>query len=142
MAQKVLLVDDEQDFVEVLQERLETRGMSVQTSLTPQKALDKVKEENFDAIILDLQMPDMDGLTVLKEILKDHPDMQVIILTGHATVDKGIKAMKLGALDLIEKPVDINLLIEKIKTAEANKMVIMDQKMEDTMKDLIASKGW
>ncbi|MFH1050611.1 MAG: response regulator [bacterium] len=142
MAQKVLLVDDEQDFVEVLQERLENRGMNVQTSLTPTSALDKVKDENFDAIILDLQMPDMDGLSVLKEILKDHPDMQVIILTGHATVDKGIKAMKLGALDLIEKPVDINLLIEKIKTAEANKMVIMDQKMEDMMKDLMVSKGW
>ncbi|ROL60061.1 response regulator [Bacteroidetes/Chlorobi group bacterium ChocPot_Mid] len=142
MAQKVLLVDDEQDFVEVLQERLENRGMTVQTSLTPQKVFDKIQHENYDAIILDLQMPEMDGLTVLQEILKVHPEMQVIILTGHATVDKGIKAMKLGALDLIEKPVDINLLIEKIKTAEANKMLILDEKMENIMKDLMINKSW
>jgi len=142
MAQKVLLVDDEKDFVEVLQERLENRGMSVQTSFTPLSVVEKVKKENYDAIILDLQMPEMDGLTVLQDILNDHPDMQVIILTGHATVDKGIKAMKLGAMDFIEKPVDINLLIEKIKTAEANKLVIIDQKMENMIKDLMISKGW
>lgn len=142
MAEKVLLVDDESDFVEVLQTRLENRGMNVTTSITPDGAIQKVKDDNFDAIVLDLQMPGMDGLTALNEILKINPDMQVIILTGHATLDKGIKAMKLGALDFIEKPVDINLLVEKIKLAQANKMVLYDKKMEETVKELMGSKGW
>ncbi|OEU69079.1 MAG: two-component system response regulator [Desulfovibrio sp. S3730MH75] len=142
MAEKVLLVDDEKEFVEGLAERMELRGMNVDTCTNPEKALDMVNGDSYDAIILDLQMPGVDGIEVLKHIKKSNPDMQVILLSGHATVEKGIEAMKLGAMDFVEKPADINVLTEKIKKAQARKMILVEKKAEDKMKDIIGKKGW
>jgi DNA-binding NtrC family response regulator len=104
MAEKILLVDDEHDFLDVMSERFEARGMAVTTTDSPEKALDALAEGGFDAIILDLMMPGMDGLQTLKAIKAQRPELQVILLTGHATLAKGIEAMKLGALDFVESP--------------------------------------
>lgn len=142
MAEKVLLVDDEKEFVEGLAERMELRGMNVTACTNPQDALDKVDSESFDAIVLDLQMPGIDGIEALKHIKKTHPEMQVILLSGHATVEKGIEAMKLGAMDFVEKPADINILTDKIKKAQAKKMIIVEEKTEEKVKDIISHKGW
>ncbi len=142
MAEKVLLVDDEKDFVEALAERMETRGMNVTATTSGKDALKKVGEESYDAIVLDLQMPEMDGLEALCEIKKIKPEMQIILLTGHATVEKGIEAMKLGAMDLIEKPADLQTITEKIKKAQAKKMILVEKKTEEKMKKIITSKGW
>lgn len=140
--EKVLLVDDEEEFVTALAERMETRGMNVSTTVSPKDALDIVSKESFDAVVLDLQMPEMDGLEVLKILKKRHPDIQIILLTGHATVQKGIEAMKLGAMDLIEKPADIATLTEKIKKAQAKKMILVEKKTEEKIKDIISRKAW
>jgi DNA-binding NtrC family response regulator len=140
--EKVLLVDDEEEFVTTLAERMETRGMNVSTTVSPKDALDIVAKESFDAVVLDLQMPEMDGLEVLKILKKRHPDIQIILLTGHATVQKGIEAMKLGAMDLIEKPADIATLTEKIKKAQAKKMILVEKKTEEKIKDIISRKSW
>jgi len=142
MSEKILLVDDEKDFLDVMSERIEARGMEVTTAESAVKALKQVESGGFDAIILDLMMPGMDGLETLKAIKKKNPDLQVILLTGHATIEKGIEAMKLGAMDFLEKPADLDKLTEIIKKAQARKMIITEQKMEEKMKQIIGTKGW
>ncbi|MGD8675350.1 MAG: response regulator, partial [Desulfobacterales bacterium] len=94
MKEKVLLVDDEEDFLVVLAERMKTRGIEVSTATSATEAIRIAENESFDAIIVDLMMPEMDGLEALKLIKEKKPESQVILLTGHATVDKGIEAMK------------------------------------------------
>ena len=142
MSEKILLVDDEKDFLEVMSERIEARGMDVTTADSAEKALKSVESGGFDAIILDLKMPGMDGLQTLKAIKQKNPDLQVILLTGHATVEKGIEAMKLGAMDFLEKPADLDKLTEIIHKAQARKMVIIERRMEEKMKQIIGTKGW
>jgi len=106
MTEKVLLVDDEEDFLDVLAERIRTRGMDVETSTSAAEALAKADETSYDAIVLDLMMPGVDGLEALKALKERRPELQVILLTGHASVQKGIEAMKLGATDFLEKPAE------------------------------------
>jgi len=142
MTEKVLLVDDEADFLDTLSERMRDRGMDVSTTTSAEDALKKLDAESYDAIVLDLMMPEMDGLELLKAIKKKKPELQVILLTGYATVGKGIEAMKLGAVDFLEKPADLKVLTEKIKEAQANKMVIVEKQMEEKMKNIIRVKGW
>jgi DNA-binding NtrC family response regulator len=142
MEEKVLLVDDEKDFLDALGERMANRGMNVSTTTSAKEAVKKVAEESYDAIVLDLQMPEMDGIEALKAIKKINPDMQVILLTGHATVEKGIEAMKLGAMDLIEKPADIETIAEKIKKAQANKMILVEKKTEKKIRQIMSTKAW
>ena len=142
MTEKVLLVDDEKDFVEALGERMENRGMNVTTTTSATDAIAKVKAESYDAVVLDLQMPEMDGIQVLRAIKEIKPEMQIILLTGYATVEKGIEAIKMGAMDLIEKPADIAIITEKIKKAQARKMILVEKKTEEKIKKILSSKGW
>jgi len=142
MPEKVLLVDDEKDFLEALSERMETRGMQVSTTTSAKDALDRVENQSYDAVILDLMMPEMDGLETLVALKKKRPELQVILLTGHATVEKGIEAMKLGAMDFIEKPADLQALTEKIKKAQAQKMILVEKESEKKIKEIVLSKGW
>lgn len=142
MTEKILLVDDEQDFIDTLAERMRTRGMDVETSTSPGAALKRVEEESFDAVVLDLRMPEMDGLEALKILKEKRPELQVILLTGHATVEKGIEAMKLGAMDLMEKPADLSTLMEKIHKAQAEKMILVEKKSEEKIKNIMISKSW
>jgi DNA-binding NtrC family response regulator len=142
MSEKVLLVDDEVDFLDTLSERMRTRGMEVSTSSSGVEALQKVEKEAYDVIILDLMMPGVDGLEALKILKAKRPELQVILLTGHATVEKGIEAMKLGAMDFLEKPADLSQLTEKIKKAQAKKMLIVEKQNEDKIKKILEEKGW
>ncbi len=142
MSEKILLVDDEKDFLETMSERMEARGMDVTTADSAKAALEQVEAGGYDAIVLDLKMPGMDGIETLKAIKAKKPELQVILLSGHATLEKGIEAMKLGALDFVEKPADINALTEKIKQAQAKKMVLVEKQMEAKLKDIISAKGW
>ena len=84
----------------------------------------------------------MNGIEMLKVIKARRPDMQVILLTGQATLEAGIEAMKLGAMDFMEKPADIDSLTEKIKKAQAKKMVLVEKKTEGKVKDILSQKGW
>ena len=142
MTEKVLLVDDEQEFLDSLSERMETRGMNVSTAGTPKEAIEKATLESYDAVVLDLQMDGMDGLEVLRILKEKRPEIQVILLTGHATVEKGVEAMKLGALDFVEKPANLEQLTAKIKEAQARKMIIVDKQTEDKIKDILRGKAW
>ncbi len=142
MAEKVLLIDDEKEFVETLAERMKARGMDVSTSTSPVDALKKAENESYDAIILDLMMPEMDGLETLAALKDKNPDLQIILLTGHATVEKGIEAMKMGAMDFLEKPIDLKVLSEKIKKAQAKKMILVEKKTEEKIRQIILGKSW
>jgi DNA-binding NtrC family response regulator len=142
MTEKVLLIDDEKEFVDTLAERMRNRGMDVETVTSPKKALQLVEEGSFDAVVLDLQMPEMDGLEALRILKEKRPEIQVILLTGHATVEKGIEAMKLGAMDLVEKPADLSVLTEKIQKAQAKKMILVEKKSEEKIKNIMMSKSW
>ena len=142
MSEKILLIDDEVDFLSAMSERMKARDMQVSTASSAKEGLEKVAAGSFDAVILDLAMPEMDGIEALKILKEKNPDLQVILLTGHATIKQGIEAMKLGALDLLEKPADINTLTEKIKTAQAKKMLIVEKKNEEMIRKIMATKGW
>ena len=138
----VLLIDDEEQFLEVLGERLETRGLKVNTVTSGEDALTLIDDENYDAIILDLAMPGIDGIETLKLLKEKNPDLEIIMLTGHATVQKGIEAMKLGAEDFLEKPVDLSVLLERISEAKNKRILILEKKSQDAIKKIIKSKGW
>ena len=139
---KVLLVDDERDFTEVLGDRLGTRGFNVEAADNGAEAVSKIGGSNYDCIFLDLAMPGIDGIETLKQIMDKNPDMQVYLLTGQATLQKGIEAMKYGAKDVIEKPVDIKKLVEKINEARSEKMVLMQGNIESKIHDILKEKGW
>jgi signal transduction histidine kinase len=134
MTEKILLVDDETDFLSIMSERMKARGMDVSTAASAREAIQLAETESFDAIILDLQMPEMDGLEVLKALKAKNPELQVILLTGHATVEKSVAAMKMGAMDLMEKPADFGMLTEKIKNARAKKMGLIEKQTREKMK--------
>jgi DNA-binding NtrC family response regulator len=141
MAERVLLVDDDTEFLEVMSERLKMRGVEVITAGSAETALALIETEFFDVVILDLQMPNVDGIETLKRIKEKHEELQVILLTGHATVEKGVEAIKLGATDFIEKPADLETLNEKIKKAKQKKMLVMDKMDYDRMLDLLRRFG-
>jgi len=139
---KVLLVDDEPHFIKMLAERLEGRGFNVETAGGGSEAIDKVKGEPYDAIILDLLMPDMDGLETLKHLKEVNPDLQIILLTGHGTIDQGVEAMKLGAMDFVEKPADFQELLEKIRKAKDKRMLLVTKRHEERVKEIMKTKSW
>ena len=137
-----MLVDDEAEFVEALSIRLENRGLFVDTAANGAEALDKVGNGKFDAIVLDLAMPGMNGIETLEALKELAPNLQIILLTGHGNLESGIKAMKLGALDFLEKPVGIDVLLEKIQQAKANTDEIEEKRLDDLVQDILVTKGW
>lgn len=138
----VLVVDDEEQFLKVFSQRLEGRGLKVDTSTTGEDAIKKVKGKEFDAIVLDMVMPGMSGMEALKRIRSENPDVQIIILTGHGTVEKGVEAIKAGAVDFIEKPANLDKIMEKIAQAKHNRIVLVEKKAEEHVKEILQSKGW
>ena len=139
---KVLLVDDEAEFLDGLSERLTNRGYQVDTALSGSEALGKISGNLYDAIVLDLMMPEMDGLQTLQKATEEKPELQVIFLTGHASLDKGLEAMKGGALDFLEKPVDLDLLVEKIQEGKSRRVRLEDQLKDAAVKEALKKYGW
>ena len=107
---KILLVDDEKDFVLTLSERLEMRDMAPVVAYDGEQALSILQEEEPEVIVLDLKMPGIDGMEVLRRVKKEHPAVEVIILTGHGNEKDRELCMQLGAFAYLEKPVDIETL--------------------------------
>ena len=140
--ERVLLVDDEREFTQVLSQRMESRGVGVDAAASGHEALEKARDKSYDAIILDLSMPEMDGIETLKHLLTDNPDLQVILLTGYATVQTGIEAIKLGAMDFLEKPAEIQKLMEKIQQAKANKLLLVEKRSEEHIKNILETRWW
>ncbi len=139
---KVLLVDDEEDFLETLSSRLEIRGLKVSAVTSGEQAVTEAKQQDYDAIIVDLSMPGIDGLETLKRIKEDNPEAEIIMLTGQASVQSGVEAMKLGAGDFLQKPVDLSELMSKIGEAKDKKMLVLQKKSQDELRKIIKTKSW
>jgi DNA-binding response OmpR family regulator len=122
MPAKILIVDDEKDFLDIMAERMAARGLAVSTTTSAANALKMVLKESYDAVIMDLMMPEMDGFKALKLFKETRPDVPVILLTANVPEEKRIEAIALGAMDVIEKPADLNLLAQKIEEAKALKI--------------------
>ncbi len=118
----ILLVDDEVSFVEAFSERLELRNIEISKAFNGEDALRALEEnKNVEVVILDVKMPGMDGIETLAEIKKKFPLVEVIMLSGQATVESAIEGMKQGAFDYLMKPCDIDQLMPKVTEAAAKK---------------------
>jgi DNA-binding NtrC family response regulator len=117
MKHKLLLVDDEETMLKYLSRFLMKRGFDISVAANGKEALEKVKNHDYITVLLDVLMPEMDGIETLREIKKIKPMTEVIMLTGHASVQVAIEGMKLGAFDYLMKPFDRDELIEKLRLA-------------------------
>ena len=119
---KVLLVDDEREFVAILAQRLAKRRYSANFAYSGKEALAQIAEDkDVEVVLLDIKMPGMDGIETLKLIKKKRPLIEVIMLTGHSTLNSAIDAIKLGAYDFLLKPVEIEKLLSKVEEAAGRK---------------------
>jgi DNA-binding NtrC family response regulator len=139
MKTRVLIVDDEEKFTQPLAERLRLRDYDVTTSQSGEDAVTKVKKYNYDVVILDVLMPGMDGIETLWEIKKIKPLTEVIMLTGHATVETAIEGMKLGAMDFLMKPCETEDLVSKIQKAHNRKAEQEERIRTARAQEIIAS---
>ncbi len=137
----VLLVDDEEPFVQTMTKRLTKRNLRVIMAFNGAEALEKIgKNTNLDVVILDVKMPGMDGIETLGEIKKAYPLVEVIMLTGHATVESGIEGMKSGAYDYLMKPCDLEQLMLKVEQATKKKRDHEEKIKDAQVKENISGK--
>jgi DNA-binding NtrC family response regulator len=120
---RLLLVDDEARFVETLSKRLTARGFEVEGALGGPQALELLDARPFDVVLLDVWMPGMDGLEVLKAIRRLHPSVKVILVSGNASINAAIEGMRLGAVDYLLKPVEIDDILVKVEDAFEKKTI-------------------
>ena len=122
----MLLVDDEDDFRTTLANRLKLRKIDITDAASGNEAIELVKQMSFDVAVIDVKMPGIDGIETLKQIKQIKPAIEIIMLTGHASIESGMEAMKLGAYDYVMKPCDIDELL--IKTGEAYQHKLLKEK--------------
>jgi len=125
----VLLVDDEEEFLETLVKRMKKRNVNATGVKSGEEALELLDQHPVDVVVLDVRMPGMDGIEALKEIKRRHPLIEVIMLTGHASVEVAVQGMELGAFDYLMKPIDIDELLYKLEDAHKNKL-IQEEKLD------------
>lgn len=119
----VMLVDDEAEFLETLVKRLRKRKLTVCGVNSGEQAIESLKSQLVDIVVLDVKMPGMGGLETLNEIKKNWPLVEVIMLTGHANMEVAIEGMELGAFDYLMKPMDIDELLYKLQDAYKKKLL-------------------
>ena len=120
---RVLLVDDEQEFLEPMAALFALRNVPCFTAQSGEDALQLLRKEQFDCAVVDVRMPIMDGLELLRRMRKKFPDVPVILLTGHASVEIGIKSMELGAFEYLMKPVDLDELLDTVRRAAQERVL-------------------
>jgi DNA-binding NtrC family response regulator len=137
----VLIVDDEEDFMETLMNRLKKRGIDASGCASGEQALELINEKVFDVVILDIKMPGgMDGIETLREIKKLRPDAEVLLLTGHGSVETSVEGMKEGAFDYLLKPVKLETLLEKVAKALEKKDTDEHRRQSEQIRKLL--KYW
>jgi DNA-binding NtrC family response regulator len=139
MKTRILVVDDEKEFAETIAERLKLRGNDVTVSFSGDEAIEKVRDYLFDVVILDVAMPGKDGIETLREIKSMKPLTEVIMLTGHGTMQSAIEGMKLGAYDFLLKPCETDELVDKINKAYERKSEQDERIRSAKVNDIISS---
>lgn len=139
---RVLLVDDEESFLEVLAERMRSRGLDVTCATSGGQALREADLASFDAVVLDLAMPGLDGLETLRRLREKQPEIQVMILSGRATVQTAVEAIRLGAIDIFEKPTEVDTLVKRIRAARAARLAEQDQATQEQIEEILRTRGW
>jgi DNA-binding NtrC family response regulator len=124
---RVLLVDDEADFMETLVKRMKKRGLDVNGVKNGEDALEELEKNTYDVVVLDVKMPDIHGIEVLKIINTRKYAVETIMLTGHASLELAMQGMESGAYDYLMKPMDLDELLYKIEDAFAAKKLKMGQ---------------
>jgi DNA-binding NtrC family response regulator len=142
MTTKLLMIDDEESFVSALSKRLAVRDIEVIPAFSGQDGLKRLAEDtSIEVALLDVKMPEMDGIETLKRIKAIHPLVEVIMLTGHATFETAIEGMKLGAFDYLMKPCEIDDLITKLEAARKKHSGHLEKILEATGKKLRSERG-
>jgi len=140
---KLLLVDDEIKFLKSIAQRLELKDFDVTTASTGQEAIAAAEKDLFDVAVVDFQMPGMDGTQVLEALKDRHRYLEIIMLTGHASIDSAVESTKLGAFKYLEKPYDFEKLVEVIKEAYEARLKMKfehnQQRIEEIQKLSISS---
>ena len=138
----VLLVDDEVSFVETFSERLELRDFEISKAFSGQEALQVLEEnKNIEVVILDVKMPDMDGIETLAEIKIKNPLVEVMMLSGHADVESAIEGMKHGAFDYLMKPADMEQIITKVNEAAMRKRQHEEKIIQARIKEITSRRA-
>jgi DNA-binding NtrC family response regulator len=123
----VLFVDDEVDFLDTVVKRIQKRNVNALGAKNGEEALALLKQSPVDVLVLDVRMPGMDGIEVLKEIKRNYPLIEVIMLTGHASLEVAIEGMELGAFDYLMKPVEIDDLLYKLQDANKRRTIQLEK---------------
>jgi two-component system, OmpR family, response regulator CpxR len=139
---RVLLVDDEKEFVDALAERLEIRDFEITKAFDGDEALERVANTDVDVVVLDVLMPGKDGLTTLREIKKAKPLVEVIMLTGNATVPSAIEGLQSGAYDFLMKPTETKDLVAKIALAYKRKAEQEERIRQAHIESIMMRRGW
>jgi two-component system, OmpR family, response regulator CpxR len=139
---KVLLVDDEKEFLDALAERLEMRDFEVTRAYDADEALARIVNLDLDVVVLDVLMPGKDGLTALRDIKKAKPLVEVIMLTGNATVPSAIEGLQSGAYDYLMKPTETKDLIAKIVSAYKRKVEQEERIRQAQIENIMLRRGW
>lgn len=126
---RVLVVDDEAEFLDMTVKRLQKRGLECEGVPSGEDAVARIQAKSFDVVLLDVKMPGMDGIETLREIKRLKPLVEVVMLTGHASVQSGIEGMRLGAFDYLMKPMELDALVDKLSDA-FEKKAIHEEKIE------------
>lgn len=141
---RLLLVDDETRFLEAIAKRLQKRGFYVQTATNGREAIEIAKDEKFDVALLDLKMPGMDGSQVLKKLKEHHRFLEVIILTGHGSIDSAVELTKLGAFSYLPKPYELEKLLIVLKDAyqeRLNRKFVADEEKKKKILEMATGQG-
>ena len=141
-----LLIDDNPTFLRLAGRFLEEYGSSevelVGIAGGGEDGLEQARELRPDVVVLDLAMPGMDGIETLKRLHEIDPDLHVMVLTGHGTIPAAVEAANLGAMDFFQKPTDIEVLIERIKEARSEKIMLAEKKSREHVEEILRTRGW
>ncbi|MEE4113203.1 MAG: response regulator [Desulfobacteraceae bacterium] len=124
---KLMIVDDEERFLATTEKLLRKKGVDVVTATSGAEALEKLRGQSVHVVILDVKMPGMDGVATLREIKRQFPMVEVIMLTGHATVESAVEGLKTGAVDYLMKPADLDQILEKANDAFSRRIGIEEK---------------
>jgi len=133
---RVLLIDDEETLLEYLAKRLLKMGFTVKATFSGPEAIEAAKGEHFDVAVVDLKMPDMDGVETQRRLREVQPFLQCIVLTGHGSIESALESGQEEAFDYLMKPVDYDKLVDVIKKAYKKKIALQDTKFREQVEEI------